>query len=120
MQKTHLNVKFQGDRTNIGMEVEESSGAASKPLGDVSCIAQGRTQSHNTNVAFNLRADVTHTRADDFKDRSFLSSDQVKLIHNEEVHILHILSLFPTSGEHVPLLGSADDNVALKKINASI
>ncbi len=45
---------------------------------------------------------------------SFLSANQVKLIHNEQVDILDILSLFPPSWQNIPFLRSAHNYIALQ------
>ena len=37
----------------------------------------------------------------------------MELIHNEEVDILYILPLFPPPRQHVPVLGSTDDDITL-------
>lgn len=37
------------------------------------------------------------------------------LIHDKQANILHILSLFPSSGKDVPLLWSADNDVTFSQ-----
>ena len=45
-----------------------------------------------------------------------LSLNQVQLVGNKEGHVLHVLSLLPTTGHDVPSFWGADDNVALEQV----
>lgn len=42
-----------------------------------------------------------------------LSTNEMKLIYNKEVDILHILSLLPPPREHVPVLRGTHDHITL-------
>lgn len=42
-----------------------------------------------------------------------LSTNQVRLVHNEEADVLDVLPLLPAAGQDVPFVRRADDNVAL-------
>lgn len=46
---------------------------------------------------------------------SVFSSDEVRLIHNEEADVLDILSLFPATRQDVPFVRGADDDVAFSQ-----
>lgn len=41
-----------------------------------------------------------------------LATNEMHFIHNKEVDVLHVLALLPAPGKDVPLLRSADYNVA--------
>lgn len=55
---------------------------------------------NKTNVSFSLSYPV-------------LSSDQVRLVHDEEADVLDVLPLLPAAGQDVPFVRGADDDVAL-------
>ena len=47
---------------------------------------------------------------------SYFPSNQMQLIHNKEVHILHVFPLFPSARQHIPLFWSADNYITLQKV----
>lgn len=46
----------------------------------------------------------------------WFTTNQMSFIQDEQVNILHILSLFPSSWQHIPLLRSAHNYITLKTI----
>ena len=42
-----------------------------------------------------------------------VSSNQMQFVHNEQVNVLNVLSLFPTSTEHIPELRDTNNNATL-------
>jgi hypothetical protein len=60
-----------------------------------------------------LRADVPHAAGNDFEGRAVLPPQQVEFIHDEQRNVLHVAPLLPAPTEHVPVLGGADNDVAL-------
>ena len=43
------------------------------------------------------------------------TADQMSFIQDKQMYILHVFSLFPSSGQHIPLFWSANYHVTLKK-----
>lgn len=64
-----------------------------------------------------LRRDESHAGGDDLDDGAKRASDQVHLVDDNQVDVLHVLALPPSSRDHVPVLGCGkDDRATLEKL----
>ena len=108
-------MELKRDWPDVGMEVEQSVCGGPQPLTQILGVGDGGAQSHDPHLAVDLGGHVPHARADHLQHGARLPSNEVELVHNEEVDVLHILPLLPPPGEDVPVLGSTDYDVALRE-----
>ena len=80
--------------------------------GNVPGIEDGWSKRHDSDGLLDLRWDVTHPGADDLEDGPSFAADEMELVDDEQIHALNVLSLFPTTRQHVPTLRGRDDHVA--------
>ena len=62
-------MELEGDRSDVGMKVEECGGAAAEPLGDVLGVGQRRAERHDADVLLDLGRHEAHPRADHLQHR---------------------------------------------------
>lgn len=63
----YLDVQLERYRAHGWEEAEHARVTAAKPAGDVLGVSDGDAESHDPDVAFDLRRYVAHARADDFQ-----------------------------------------------------
>lgn len=108
-----LDVELERDGANVRVEVERAVGAAAEPVGDVLGVGHGSAEGQDPDGLLELRRDVAHARAHDLDDRTLRASEQVDLVADEQLHVLHVLPLLPAAREDVPLFRRRDDDVPL-------
>ena len=105
------DVRLQRHRTRGGVKVEGAGIGGANPLANLACVEQ-RVRQHEDAVAVALlRADVPHARGDDLHGRSLHRVEVVHLVHNEQLHLLHVLPSQPPARQNVPLLRRAENDV---------
>eukprot|EP00906_Rhabdomonas_costata_P006819 RCo009881 len=112
-----LNVNLQRHWPHRGVEVEDRGVRGSHPLSKILCIGQGAAGRDKTDpcpkALDHLRADVPHPGHDHLHHRPPWAHDEMQLVYNEELHTRDVLSLLPPSGDDIPVLRGADNNLAL-------
>ena len=112
-----LNRNLHGRRSHARMEIVNRMLIRTDPFTKITCICEGSGESDDTNRVLGLDAHKTHTRDDDLERRADIRTNQMSFIDNKQPDGLDILSLFPTTRDHIPFLGSRKDDITtLKKL----
>lgn len=67
-REAYLDVELQRYRAHIGVEIEGGRSTATKPMGHILGVGQGRAEGHNADGPLDLRGDVAHSGTDHLQD----------------------------------------------------
>ena len=93
-----VDVQLQRHWSYVGMKIKGSIGRATEPIGYILGIGHGSSQSNDPDGLVQLGRNVPHSGANDLNDGSILTSKQMNFVANEQMDILHIFTLLPSSG----------------------
>ena len=90
-----VDLMLQGDRADVGAEVEGAVGAAAQPVGQVLVVGHGGAQGDDPDRLVHLGRHATHPGAYELDDGPVRYNNEMDLVADEQLDVLHVLPLLP-------------------------